>query len=263
MHLTVGIDEVGYGPFLGPLIVAAACSRRPLRSPHRIADSKKVFSQAKGVGTLEPAVLGFLPAGTFADLLERLGTPLPETPWYRASLALPAVPALPGLDGAFARFVEPAEFNAETARRNKSDFLFAIAADLINRVRAAHPGSIRFVVGKQGGRRFYLQGIRKFISPEVAVIEETAGRSAYRIPGGVIEFLRDAEDRHELVALASMIGKYARECAMRLFNDFWALERPGLRRTAGYGLDGRRFFREIEPELRRLAIPAEAVLRGR
>ena len=60
-----------------------------------------------------------------------------------------------------------------------------------------------------------------------------------------------------------MIGKYVREGAMRLFNDYWARAREGLRRTAGYGLDARRFYREIEPEIRRLNIPVEAVLRLR
>ncbi len=263
MPLTVGIDEVGYGPKLGPLVVAAACARRPLKTDLRIADSKKVFSQAKGVGTLEPAVLGFVPAATFAELLDRLGTPLPEAPWYREPLPLPVVPRVKGLEGALARLVEPSEFNASTRERNKSDLLFDIAAGLINRVRAAQAGPIRFLVGKQGGRRYYLRGIQQLISPTVTVVEETPGRSAYRIPGATIEFLQDAEDRHELVALASMVGKYVRECAMRLFNDYWAAERAGLRRTAGYGTDASRFYREIEPAIRRLRIPPEAVLRLR
>ena len=90
MKLTVGIDEVGYGPRLGPLVVAAAFARRPLKPPVRIADSKKVFSQAKGVGALEPAVLGYVPAPTLRDLCARLGEPLPDVPWYRTPLALPA-----------------------------------------------------------------------------------------------------------------------------------------------------------------------------
>ena len=263
MALTVGIDEVGYGPSLGPLVVAAACARGPLRSSLRIADSKKVFSQARGVGSLEPAVLGFVPAATFADLLRKLETPLPDAPWYRSTLPLPAVPPAPGLEGALARLVEPAEFNDRTRERNKSDLLFEVAAGLINRVRAAHEGPIRFVVGKQGGRRYYRRGLEQLVSPAVRVVEETRGRSAYEVPGATIEFLQDAEDRHELVALASMIGKYVREGAMRLFNDYWARAREGLRRTAGYGLDARRFYREIEPEIRRLNIPVEAVLRLR
>jgi len=261
--LTVGIDEVGYGPKLGPLVVAAACARGPLKASVRIADSKKVFSQARGVGPLEPAVLGFVPADSFAELLSRLGTFQPEQPWYREKLQLRRVAPLRGVEASLARFVDPSEFNASTRGQNKADFLFEIAAGLINRIREEHRGTIRFLVGKQGGRKFYRRGIQERISPTVRVVEETPGRSAYEIPGATIEFLQDAEDLHELVALASMIGKYVRECAMTLFNGYWAGQRAGLRPTAGYGTDAGRFFREIEPELRRLSIPTEAVLRFR
>ncbi len=261
--LTVGIDEVGYGPKLGPLVVAAAGARGPLRAAVPIADSKKLFSQARGLRTLEPAVLGFVPAETFGDLLGRLGERLPEAPWYGAPMPLPRVERAGSLEVALARVVEPPEFNEAVRTRNKADLLFEVAADLINRVRSAHGGPIRFLVGKQGGRRFYLKGLRRRVDPSAAAEEETRGRSTYRIAGATVSFLQDAEDRHELVALASMIGKYVRECAMKLFNDYWAGRLEGLRRTAGYGRDGTRFFREIEPVLDRHRIGREAVLRLR
>ena len=258
------MDEVGYGPHLGPLVVAGACAGGPLPLGVSIGDSKKVFSQQKGIGTLEPAVLGFLRASTFADLLCKLSAEMPDAPWYGSPLGLPLMAPLPELTGSWARVVEPAEFNRETKVRNKSDFLFEVAAGLINKVRAAHPDRpLRFVVGKHGGRAFYLAGIQTLISPTVMVIEETRERSAYQIPGATIEFLMDAEEKHELVALASMIGKYVRECSMKLFNDWWARHHDGLRRTAGYGADGRRFFREIQPYFARLNIAKESVLRLR
>jgi ribonuclease HII len=261
--LTVGIDEVGYGPCLGPLVVAAAAARGPLPSGVRIGDSKKVFSQAKGVSTLEPAVLGFLQAGTFAELLDRLSARVPSSPWYESSLTLPRAEPLPALAGAWVRIVEPDEFNEATRQRNKSDFLFDVAAGLITQIRREHPGPVRFLVGKQGGRKGYLSGIQRQISPTVMVVEETPRRSAYQLPDGTVEFLMDAEERHELVALASMIGKYVRECAMGLFNDWWATHLTGLRRTAGYGADGRRFFREIDSIRQHLQLPRESVLRLR
>ena len=255
---------MGYGPRLGPLVVVAACARKPLRAPVRLADSKKVFSQAKGVGPLEPAVLGFLPATTLEDLLSKLSSRFPDAPWYRgAPLVLPAVPALPGLEAAYARVVDPDEFNRETLRRNKSEFLFEVVADLVNRVREAHPGPARFVVGKHGGRHYYLRGINQRISPTVLVREESPERSTYEIPGATITFHEDAEDVHELVALASMIGKYVREQGMRLFNDFWSARLEGLRRTAGYGADGSRFFRAIRPLLEAHGLVADQILRRR
>ena len=261
--LTVGIDEVGYGPSLGPLVVVAAAARGPLPGSVRIADSKKVFSQARGIGTLEPAVLGFVPAPTVADLLIRLSSRLPDVPWYAAPIALPRVPPLRKLVGAWARFVDPAEFNASTRNRNKSDFLFEIVAGLIREIRAEHRGPIRFLVGKQGGRHYYLRSLQQQVSSTVMVTQETPQRSAYQIPGATIEFLMDAEDRHKLVALASMIGKYVRESAMALFNDWWAARVQGLKRTAGYGDDARRFYLEIEPLLASLNISPDSVLRLR
>jgi len=261
--LTVGIDEVGYGPKLGPLVVAAACARGPLRAPVTIGDSKRVFSQAKGVGTLEPAVLGFVPAATFGELLTKLSTRVPDAPWYRTPLALPWRPRFPGLEAAYARAVEPDEFNRETRERNKSELLFEVVAGIVNRIRGSHEGPIRFLIGKQGGRRYYLRGIQRLIDPAATVREELRKRSEYGIPGASIAFLQDAEEQHELVALASMIGKYVREQAMGLFNGWWAARRPGLRPTAGYGTDGTRFFREIEPHLDRHGLSREQVMRRR
>jgi hypothetical protein len=257
------MDEVGYGPKLGPLVVVAAAAAGPLSAPCRIADSKKVFSQARGVGALEPAVLGFAGASTLAAMLERLGARLPERPWYAGPLELPRAAPLPGLAGCWARFVDPAEFNEATRSMNKSDFLFSVAADLVNGVRASLPGPLRFVVGKQGGRRFYREGLQARVASEVTVLEEGRARSAYAIPGATIEFLMDAEDAHELVALASMVGKYLRERAMERLNAWWAGRLPGLRPSAGYGLDAGRWFRQVEPRLEAEGVPRDAVWRAR
>lgn len=261
--ISVGIDEVGYGPSLGPLVVAAVAADAPLRAPVAVADSKRIFSQARGPAVLEPAVLGFVPAPSFRRLLRRLGARLPAAPWYAEDLALPAVPFLPGVRGAWAAFLDPAEFNARTRTRNKSDLLFEIACGLIRRIRASTPGPLRFLVGKQGGRRFYEEGLRRRVCRRVWVREESPGRSAYEIQGGWIDFLQDAEDRHELVALASMLGKYVRERAMGLFNGWWAARVEGLRPTAGYGADGRRFWRDIAGAAGRLGLREDAVCRLR
>jgi hypothetical protein len=46
-------------------------------------------------------------------------------------------------------------------------------------------------------------------------------------------------------ALASMTAKYLRELAMGAFNAFWQTRINGLKPTAGYPLDARRFKHEI------------------
>ena len=122
MAILVGIDEAGYGPHLGPLVVAAAAVRlpgdppdpslwgslrghvrkRPRGSSSRlvICDSKEAYA-AGGPALLERATLGFLAAcGYVPDTLSALlahtgltGDTEPNThgPWHRPeSLRVPA-----------------------------------------------------------------------------------------------------------------------------------------------------------------------------
>jgi hypothetical protein len=130
--LVLGIDEAGYGPLLGPLVVAATLWRvtpehlhgdfwqrleagvcragggRDTRVP--VGDSKKVFDRKRGISTLERTVLAFaaslgLRCNTLRDLLAALGTEQAtrsaECPWYRdLSQPLPAEPARSAYEGA-------------------------------------------------------------------------------------------------------------------------------------------------------------------
>ncbi|HUS44817.1 MAG TPA: hypothetical protein VM219_02125 [Phycisphaerae bacterium] len=128
MTLLVGIDEAGYGPHLGPLVVAAAAIEFPGREPPDpnlwgslrghvrkrpagtssrvvVCDSKVAYARPQGLGTLERSVLGFLAAGgmrpgTLAELLdascsgsdaaEERTEDIASVPWHRPeSLTLP------------------------------------------------------------------------------------------------------------------------------------------------------------------------------
>jgi ribonuclease HII len=55
-----------------------------------------------------------------------------------------------------------------------------------------------------------------------------------------------ADRDNGLVALASIVSKAIRELWMDGFNAYWCARVPGLRPTAGYPVDARRFRRAIE-----------------
>ena len=50
-----------------------------------------------------------------------------------------------------------------------------------------------------------------------------------------------ADQNDGLVALASIVSKTIRELWMDVFNDYWCERVPGLKRTAGYHTDAKRF----------------------
>lgn len=114
MAIIAGIDEAGYGPVLGPLVVSGvafrvpdeqydgclwdtlhnSCTAKPDRSGRRlaIADSKVLFRSRNGPAMLERAALVMLTVAgkrpaTWLELLRALcgtvGDQLAEYPWYR------------------------------------------------------------------------------------------------------------------------------------------------------------------------------------
>jgi hypothetical protein len=136
---------------------------------------------------------------------------------------------------------------------------------------AAHP---RIVVDRQGGRMRYGPLLARGL-PEASVVllAESEECSEYRLEerargagGGRAAHLvivEKAEDRSFPVALASCFAKYARELAMGAFNAFFAELQPGLRPTAGYTTDGRRWLNDARPALARAALPQQVLIRER
>ena len=76
-----------------------------------------------------------------------------------------------------------------------------------------------------------------------------------------VTFQPRADAEHFSVALASMVSKYVREVLMGEFNRFWCEQVPGLKPTAGYPGDSRRFYDAIRPAAERLGIPEAALWR--
>jgi hypothetical protein len=105
-----------------------------------------------------------------------------------------------------------------------------------------------------------------FPEEPVRVRQETAELGVYELAhaGRRVEFrFLVGGERMLPTALASMTAKYARELAMRPFNAFWQRQVPGLRATAGYPVDAKRFRGEIRAAQRRLAIADAQLWRER
>lgn len=308
----IGVDEAGYGPNLGPLVVAAsawlappaedlyeslaaAISATPSRGDGRlwVADSKAVYTSGGGVAALERSVYaaqGGAPA-TWRSLVGLLGADperrLPETFWHAGFD--PPLPAeadaddvaearerLLGACGAAgvgtprlaARLVDPAEFNAQVARRlSKGAALSYVSIGLARRLFDSLDDGrtpVRFTFDKHGGRNRYGALLQEHF-PEgwVETLDEARVASRYRV-GDRLAFTFRTKGESELpVALASMTAKLLRELAMAGFNAYWAEQVPGLKPTAGYPVDAKRFHHDIAAAQRRLGIEDAALWRNR
>lgn len=321
MALWAGIDEAGYGPLLGPLVVAGtafhmrgvpkegvlwrllkdAVSRRFKTADGRLVvdDSKLVYTPARGVRPLEEGVLGFLSTlapcpGAAGDLLRALLDPQSAvedgSPWFagtgRASLPVESHPSgvaskaaalTQAFAGARVQFawarvcvVLPREFNYSVeATRNKSYLLFQKCGLLLQELWGMARSEDAYVlVDRHGGRTHYRKLLRDaFPHCGCDIVKEGAEGSVYRLSEGertmLIAFKEKADSRALPVALASMLAKYVRELYMLAFNAYWQGRSEGLKPTAGYALDAKRFLREIAPIIRRDKLPLNALVRSR
>lgn len=321
MALWAGIDEAGYGPLLGPLVVAGtafhvrgtpkegvlwrlledAIGRRFKTADGRLVvdDSKRVYSRARGLRPLEEAVLGFLSTlGPCPDTVDRLLSILlhpqapvtDESPWFkevgRISLPLESNPSAlwskasalaqtlrrTGARLAQARMcvVLPGEFNSVVEMTdNKSYLLFQKCGLLLQHLWQMAAGEDAYVlVDRQGGRIRYRKLLRDAF-PHCAcnIVREGKEGSVYRLGDRshtmLVAFKEGADSLALPVSLASMTAKYVRELYMHAFNAYWQGRLEGLRPTAGYTCDARRFLREIKPLIDRDDLDLSTLVRER
>lgn len=151
---------------------------------------------------------------------------------------------------------------------NKASVLSRRTLDLVAReIQIAADESILVQCDKHGGRNKYGPQLQQ-VFPDylVEVYEETGARSVYRwgTPRRRVEIRFSVHGEQFLpCALASMVSKYLRELAMLAFNEFWRRQIPGLKPTAGYPEDARRFRAEIAACQTRLQIPDRTLWRNR
>jgi ribonuclease HII len=286
-HIIFGTDEAGYGPNLGPLVVSLTAwqSRsgqtesddisflfEPLkREGIIIADSKKLYHSGS---------LTALETGVLAALKHLAGTP--GMPTHRCA----GVPAKYSLSEKFAavlqqhhvrlfdmqyRSIEPEEFNRLLDRFASkgallSNITLRLIVDQIEKLPSdTELSPVLVLCDKHGGRNHYLDLLTEFFPGEFIQTErESRESSIYRLTSAgrrwEFRFLAKGES-HIPIALASMLSKYHRECAMVRFNEFWQSHVRDLQPTAGYPVDARRFKQQIAVVQKKLGITDESLWR--
>jgi ribonuclease HII len=262
-----------------------------------IDDSKKVNEGVHGLSKLERGVLAFLYPkacegdALFIHFLETLciGTSLEDLrqeSWFGEEHSLPSVlPVKPLIEptsqvkkgceeasiewGAAKMVVTPTpKFNALLdIWELKSNVLTQGVMALFQEVRSL-PGedSIHIAVDKLGGRNYYTAMLQSaFDDGWVHAIKETSQECSYEIREIgreiTITFQPRADETFLPVALASMASKYVREICMMQFNRYWQTKIPGLKGTAGYPVDAKRFLDDIRPKLLEMKIPEDQIWR--
>lgn len=315
--IRLGLDEAGYGPLLGPLVVGMAALRVPdggddedvrrrldglvVRARGRrrkgalavaIDDSKEVHGRygveglAHGVAAAAVAAGRAVPTD-LADWLERFGDRGPDAfgadPWFaepeRARVPPWSPPAglraqwlLRGVEplGVVVSPVTPAELNeAFDALDNKARVLFLATAALLVRGLDAHPGEdVEAVLDREGGRLDYLEPLRGvFPFHDIEREAAPAGEARYRLTEGGrrvrLRFVTKGDGADLATGLASMAAKLTRELFMDRLNAWFLARAPGVRPTAGYVEDGRRFLRDVAPVLERERVDLRRLVRTR
>jgi ribonuclease HII len=281
-------------------VLAASIALHPARSSGRlaVADSKKLFTRRDGLVRLERCALTFMhllaqPADHLSELLRSLGADCQQQmnnyPWYEGqSVRLPL--AADPMDlatclnalrldtqrngiaflAARSQVLLVGRYNDLAEKtRNKSAVLFGLVGKYMVRLVKAYVGEGLVIhVDKLGGRSRYRSHLQQLFGGwDLRILQETRQSSSYQLSKNSlswqVHFEAKAESSHLPVALASIYAKYVRELFMELLNRYWRREVSGLRPTAGYYSDGRRFLADIGEHCKRLKTPMRRLLRIR
>jgi ribonuclease HII len=254
----------------------AFVAREPEAAPERLAidDSKRLFAGRANLAALELAALATCaPRTPRPTTLEELaGGDAGRWPrWYGG--AHPPLPvaaeerhvaewrarwidelARVGVEplACLVRPVLEDEFNDSLrSGLNKAEAVLARVGPLLARAAALDPAcDCEIRVDRLGGRKFYAPLLlATFPLRALKVVEETEATSRYELRDGArtirVSFEVEGDGAHLEIALASVVAKYVRELFVDRLNRHFAPRRPGVRPTAGYPLDARRWLDEL------------------
>ncbi len=275
-----------------------AISDKIQRRGNRIVvnDSKKVYQQKRGLCLLEEAVLSFV-WGTkeqvtrFSDLLKLISDydedVLYKYPWYNGKdINLPVA----SNESAILNYADlikdtissqdtnildvksiflcTKEINTQIALNgNKSLLLFE---NCVKHLKEIFEGfgecEPKVLIDKHGGRNYYHKLLAEsFEGCKINVISEGNSISTYKISNERkkmnVSFVEKADSKHLPTALASMFSKYVRELFIKLFNALWQEKVQGIKPTAGYPEDAKRFLSQISDTKNKLGIKDDILIR--
>jgi hypothetical protein len=282
--------------------MADVAQQAPTKEPLKlqVADSKQVYSPAKGLAALEKAVLSalrlldcspttlkqlahWLEAGEKSEVRNWISETDVTKTWLDRELALPTEvdASLIGdiatkwleccdrsgvtLKAIRSEIVQPECFNALTRfADNKALALSRISLKLLRSVWNPDDEQPTLVIcDKHGGRNRYDDLLAERLDDRmIFAVGESRERSVYRVGLSELRFQMKAEANFP-VALASLVCKYVRELSMDVFNQFWSEHVPGLKPTAGYPIDAARFKKDIAEAQARFAISDDVLWRKR
>ena len=277
-----------------------SCTAKVARNGRRlcVTDSKKLHRPRGGLAPLERTALVMLAVAgrqpkTWRSLLKIVARDavehLDRYPWYGAAdLPLPASEGVGdvstqanavrrdcaknriALHGIHCEPLTVAAFNRLIdSTRNKAVVSLGMTLRVVERILRSAPGErVRLYVDRLGGRTHYREPLMtSFEATSLEILEESETRSAYRIVRSSlvceIEFGTKGDSLHFPVALASVYSKYVRELYMRVFNEYWGREIPGIKPTAGYYTDALRWLGEAADAIKQREISQALLVRQR
>ena len=166
--------------------------------------------------------------------------------------------------------VFPERFNQLSEKLgNKATLLSTVTLELVDQLLSENQGwdsRLEILCDKHGGRSKYVHFINDILTENFVQIEQEAlQESRYSIDGfhpTRIRFTSNGE-RFFPVACASIVSKYIRELTMIGWNDFWKKKVGEIQPTAGYPVDAKRFFGEIESAATSLGMAKDSIWRNR